>query len=209
MSDRLKEILAMSEVMVVDDHIIYTSGRHGLVYFDKDRIYLSPENTSWICARITEQIMGHEIVDSVIAPAVGGVALSQWVAYHLGIKTGMRVRSVFARKDENGSFVFKGSYPKEIKGKDVWVVEDVLNTGDSARKVIEAARAHGANVLGLSVLCNRGGLKAEDFDIKHLTSLLEIEAKTWSPKECPLCEKGIPINTQVGHGSKFLAEQKA
>ena len=71
--------------------------------------------------------------------------MSQWVAYHLSELEGREVYSVYSDKDGDG-FVIKRGYNELIKGKNILVVEDLVTTGGSLRKVIEAARNEGANV---------------------------------------------------------------
>ena len=39
-------------------------------------------------------------------------------------------------------------------------------------------------------------------------SITEIKLNAWEEKECPLCKKGIPINTQVGKGKEYLSNKK-
>jgi orotate phosphoribosyltransferase len=202
----VKSILEISKVMVEDSHIVYTSGRHGKVYFDKDRLYLNPFHAADLCQAMAHAIPLWAKPQVVVGPAVGAVVLGTRLAEQLNVSMHRRSKSVFARKDTEGNFVFKGSYPKEIEGKKVWVVEDVLNTGDSAHKVIEATRKAGGEVQGLSVICNRGELTKNDFDIPYLFSLVDLKAESWPADDCPLCRKEVPINTDVGHGAKFLAE---
>ena len=90
----------------------------------------------------------------------------------------------------------------------VLVVEDILTTGGSVKKVIEATRAIGGEVVGLGVLCNRGGITSHDVgDVPKLFALVNVTLESWTEAECPLCAKGIPINTDVGKGRDFLARK--
>ena len=85
------------------------------------------------------------------------------------------------------------------------MVEDVLTTGGSAKKVIETTRALGGNVVGLGVICNRGGVKPADVaGVPKLFALLDVTLDAWDASECPLCKKGIPINIEVGKGRDWL-----
>lgn len=150
-------------------------------------------------------------MEVVIAPAIGGVILSQWTAHHLTEMNGHEVFGVYAEKSEGGdAFVIKRDYDKLIAGKNVLVVEDVLTTGGSAKKVIEATRAIGGNVIGLGVLCNRGGITPQDVaDVPKLTSLVNVKLDAWDEATCPLCEQNVPVNTDVGKGRQFLARKQA
>src|SRR3990167_9525772 len=151
------QVLGKVGAVIADSHIVYTSGKHGTAYVNKDAIYPHTAETSSLCRAIAERF-ADDNVQVVIGPAIGGVILSQWTAHHLTEMNGHEVLGVYAEKSEGGdNFVIKRGYDKLIAGKNVLVVEDVLTTGGSVRKVIEAVRALGGNVIGLGALCDRGG----------------------------------------------------
>lgn len=208
----------MSEQQVLDllqevgafrtGHFVYTSGRHGDSYILKDAMYAYPRQTSEVCKTMAEYFKDAGI-GAVIGPAVGAAILSQWTAYHLGQMTGKDVYAVYADKDGQGGFIIKRGYDKLIAGKKVLVVEDLTTTGGSVKKVVEATRAAGAEVAGVVVLCNRGHVTEADIGKPpKLVSLVSLDLESWDAGECELCEKGIPVNTDVGHGKEFLASRK-
>ncbi len=202
------EILRKLGAVITDSHIVYTSGRHGSAYVNKDAVYPHTAETSRLCHAIAERF-ADDSVKVVIAPAIGGVILSQWVAHHLSEMNGYEVLGVYAEKTKSGdAFVIKRGYDKIVAGKNVLVVEDVLTTGGSAKKVVEATRALGGNVIGLGVLCNRGGITPRDVaDVPKLTALVNVTLDAWDEADCPLCGQDVPINTDVGKGREFLAHK--
>ncbi len=213
--------------VVTDSHIVYTSGKHGSAYVNKDALYPHVAETSYLCRVIAEHFM-HSGAQAVIAPAVGGVILSTWTAFGLSMITGKEVLSTYAEKEvvaflhpdcigipgatkqayaETGKFIIKRGYDKLIAGKKVLVVEDLLTTGGSARKVVEAVRAIGGDVVGLGVLCNRGDVTAEQVGVLRLDALVNVKLDAWDEEDCPLCKRNVPINTDVGHGRYYLAQK--
>lgn len=247
------QILGRVGAVITDSHIVYTSGKHGTAYVNKDAVYPHTKETSDLCRAIAEKFADDK-VEVVIAPAIGGVILSQWIAHHLSEITGREVLGTYAEREnveqvltklgenskpfflqlpfgglyngpceitllkgqsiilrkEEFSFVVKRGYDKLIVGKNVLVVEDVLTTGGSVKKVIEATRSLGGNVVGLGVLCNRGGITPQDVsDPTKLFALVNVKLEAWDEAECPLCAKNIPINTNVGKGREYLARKKA
>lgn len=187
--------------VITDSHIVYTSGKHGTSYFNKDAIYPHTQLTSQFCLEIAQHF-AHQPIDVVIAPAVGGVILSQWVAHHLTLLVGREVLGVYAEKSEStDSFVIKRGYDALCRSKNVLVVEDVLTTGGSVKKVVEAVRALPAKVMAVAALCNRGNVTTAQLgEVPELFSRFTMQMQAWDAKDCPLCEKRIPINTQVGKG---------
>ena len=199
-------VLGKVGAIITDSHIVYTSGRHGSAYVNKDAIYPHTTITSHLCRAIAEQFADDK-VDVVIAPAIGGVILSQWTAHHLTIINDYEVCGVYAEKSvDEDCFVIKRGYDKFIIGKNVLVVEDVLTTGGSVKKVIEATRAIGGRVIGLGVLCNRGNITPKDVaNVPKLTALVSVMFDTYEEAACPLCKEKVPVNQDVGKGREFLA----
>jgi len=203
------EVLGQVGAVITGSHIVYKSGKHGTAYVNKDAIYPHTVATSRLCRAIADQFV-RDNVEVVIAPAIGGVILSQWVAHHLTEMSGHEVFGVYAEKVEGGdTFAIRREYDKLVSGRRVLVVEDVLTTGGSARKVVEAAREAGGNVVGLGVLCNRGAITLEDVaNPPKLFALVNVTLYPWDEANCPFCVQNVPVNTSVGHGREFLARKK-
>jgi hypothetical protein len=59
----------------------------------------------------------------------------------------------------------------------------------------------GGKVVGLALLCNRGGVTLKQAgNPSEFFSLVNLNLPIWNKKECPLCTKGIPINKNYGRG---------
>lgn len=195
--------------IVTGSHVVYASGRHGSTYVNKDVIYPHTQETSCLCRAIAERF-ANDNVEVVIAPAIGGVILSQWTAHHLSRINRHEVFCVYAEKSDSGDvFVIKRGYDKFVTNRRVLVIEDILTTGGSAKKVIVATRAIGGNVIGLGVLCNRGGITLKDVaNIPKLVSLINLKLDTWDETDCPLCKDDLPINIDIGKGREFLERKR-
>ena len=206
------KILGRVGAVITDSHIVYTSGKHGSAYVNKDAVYPHTKEVSCLCRTIAERFVDCN-VQVVIAPAIGGVILMQWTAHHLSEMTGREVLGIYAEKEKavgGDTFVIKRGYDKLVAGKNVLVVEDILTTGGSVKKVIEVTRVLGGNIVGLGVLCNRGGITSIDVgDVPRLTALVNVRLDAWDEVGCPLCAQGLPINTDVGKGREFLAQRVA
>ncbi|HWP64853.1 MAG TPA: phosphoribosyltransferase family protein [Candidatus Limnocylindria bacterium] len=199
--ERAAAILAESGAVIRDSHVVYTSGRHGSAYVNKDAVYPHTERVRELCALMAEPArpLGAEVV---CGPAMGGIILAQWTGHHLGLP------AVYAEKAPEGGMALRRGYDALVRGRRVLVVEDVVNTGGSLADTIRAVRAAGGVVAGATALCNRGGVTAADLDIPVLHALLELSLDSWTAEECPLCRRGVPVNTQVGKGREFLARRR-
>ncbi len=194
------DILESCGAFIRHSHIVYTSGLHGHSYMNKDALYPHTHLTSKLCREIANRF-SHDVIDVVLAPALGGIILSQWVAHHLTELTGREVLAVYAEKDGE-SFMIKRGYDKLIEDKAVLVLEDVLTTGGSVKKVVEKVKACAGQVVAVAALCNRGGVSSQELGSPRLDSLVNVQWDAWPASECPLCAKGRPLNTAVGKAKK-------
>src|SRR3989338_3252186 len=201
-------LMKQADAIITDRQIVGTSGKHGSVYVDKDALYPHTEMASEVGRMMAEKFKDAG-VEVVVGPMLGGIILSQWTAYHLTQMTGREVLSVYTEKDDEGNQIFsRRRYDRHVKGRKTLIVEDITNTGGSAKKVVDTVKAAGGIVVALCVMVNR--------DPKNITSetmgapfepLGVLPAEAFEEAECPLCKKGVPINTEVGHGKAFLEKK--
>jgi orotate phosphoribosyltransferase len=189
-------------------HFVLKAGRHAPEYIDKSIVTARPAHLRWFCRQIA--FVSHDCdwePQVVVAPAVAGVALAQWVAYELDGLDSDDVLALYADKDGDGFTLVGRGYDRLVAGKTVLVVEDVLTTGKSARDVVEAVRVAGGEVVGVAALVNRGGVTAADVGVDdgRFFALAALSLVSHPADDCPLCRKGVPVDTDVGHGKEYLA----
>lgn len=190
---------------LTNDHFVYSSGKHGDIYINKNDLLLHASLVGDICQEFAKKFKDEEI-DVVAGPAVGGIALAQWTAHHLSKLRGQEVLSVFAEKGPEKSFSFRRGYDKVLANKKILIVDDLVNSSGTAQNVIKAVQDLGGEVVALSVMINRNPqeVDGDSFDSVPFIPLCEVDVSAYEASECPLCKKGVPINTTVGHGKKFL-----
>lgn len=211
-----KELLLeiFEPAIIANSHIVYTSGFHGTSYIDKDQLYPYPHLICRLCFLLAQRFENDDI-HVVIGPEKGGIILSQWTTFHLAGLTAKDIHAIYAEKTVyEKDFFLRTAYEQFLyRGANVLVVEDILTTGSSVKKVVELVRRYGAHVVGVAALCNQGNVSASDLgNIPRLETLLELSIQTWSEEECAAngpCAKGIPINTSVGKGKEFLLRKKS
>lgn len=205
--EKVKKILASTNAVLTNGHFVYVSTKHGDKYVNKDAIY---PHTKAI--RALSKIIADNFKDSgievVVGPSLSGVILSHDTATELTKILKKDIPGVYAEKDGKGGFGFTRGYDAFVKGKKVLVVEDVLTTGGSVKKVIEVTRKAGGKVIGLGVIANRGNVKAKDVGVKKINALINIQMTAMEAKDCTLCKNKVPVNTNVGKGKLFLAGKK-
>ncbi len=214
MKKNIIEILKKVKAILTDDHFVYTSGRHGSVYINKDALYPHVKETALVGKMFAQKFKNFDI-DVVVAPAVGGTILAQWTAYFLSKLKKKEVLAVYTEKDKGTTAsasesqqMFRRGYDKFVVGKKVLVVEDLTTTGASVKKTVDAVAASGGQENAVWVMVNRDPKNVNEKTIGvPFYSLGVFQAASYEPKNCPLCEKNIPVNTKVGHGKKYLETQ--
>lgn len=201
---KILDILKKTGALITDSHFVLTSGRHTPAYINKDALYPHTNEASEVGKLFAEKFKDFDI-DVVAAPALGGIVLSQWTAYHLSKVKKKEVLGVYTEKDLEKNQVFTRGYDKLVRGKNVLVVEDLTTTGGSVKKVINSVLTRGGKIVAVGIMVNRDPKNVNEETIGHpFYTLDELYTQSYDEKDCPLCKKKIPINTDVGHGKKFL-----
>lgn len=202
-------------------HFVYTSDKHGEAYVAKDLVFPSTHAVWDLSEMIAAEVSGEQI-DTVIGIAPIGAILASNVAEWITEVSDRPTYAIFAEKkpveDESGRPVLdkdgKIQWMLDVRGslrrfidslQGILIVEDVITTGSSVKGLIQLVHSLGGkDIWGVADLWNRGGITAEDLGVDNLFSLCDRQYKAYDPDECPMCPKGIPVNTDLGHGKEFL-----
>lgn len=167
-------------------HFKLTSGRHSDVYYEKFALLKNPAICTRICNTMADYFVEQK-VETVVGPTLGGVIISYEVARYLGVV------AAFAEPGDKER-IFKRDFVLREAEK-VLIVDDVLTTGTSINEVIALVKKYNVEIAGIGVVLDRSGGQIK-FDYP-LYAVSSIEAKSWDPAECSLCQKGIEL-TQRG-----------
>lgn len=204
-STNIVTILKQVGAVITGSHFVYTSGKHGSVYINKDTLYPHTRLASRVGNMIAQKFKTNT-VDVVAGPALGGIILSQWTAFHLSRLKHKNILGIYTEKDDQGHQIFRRSYDQLIKGKKVLIVEDLTTTGGSVAQVVASVKAAGGQVVGVCVMVNRDPRVTSKVVGAPLTALGVIPAAAFDAVNCPLCKSHVPINTAIGHGREYLAQ---
>jgi orotate phosphoribosyltransferase len=207
-NDEVIELLRKTGAIYTDSHFVGTSGRHMSLYVNKDALYPHTKETSRMGELFAKENQNLDI-DVVAAPALGGIILSTWTAYHLSQLKHKEILGIYTEKTPEKNHIFTRGYDKLVKNKNILVIEDNVTTGGSVKKVVESVRKAGGTVVAVCVMFNRDPENITSDTIgAPFSSLAIIKAESWEEADCPLCKKNIPIDTRAGHGKKYLEAKK-
>ena len=108
----------------------------------------------------------------------------------------------------DGNLQLTRGYDAFVKGKKVLVIEDLTTTGESLKKVIQVVQEAGGKIVAASVMLNKDPelVSSQTFGVPFV-ALAELRVRSFDEKDCPLCQKNVPINVTVGHGKKYLQQK--
>lgn len=186
--------LLATRSVIKEGHFLLSSGKHSNRYLQCAQILQYPDDAAKLGAAIATKAkqMGAEVV---VSPALGGVIIGHEVARAL------KVRFIFAER-ENGKMTLRRGFTL-AEGEKVFVVEDVITTGGSAKEVVEACRAAGADVVGVGSIIDRSGSSKNVFDVPFLP-LTKVDVESWDAADCPLCKEGA--SPAIKPGSRNIAK---
>jgi orotate phosphoribosyltransferase len=178
---QILDIFRKSEALLTG-HFLLTSGRHSDKYFQCAKVLQYPEYTEMLCRLIVNNFKNKEI-DTVIAPAIGGLVVGQEVARQLN------KRFIFAEREDKKLTLRRGFSLKE--NEKLLVCEDVVTTGGSVFEVIEIVKENKAQVAGIGFIVDRSNGKV-NFGYPQF-STLKMDVISYLPDECPLCREGLEL----------------
>ena len=179
---------------LLDGHFLLASGNHSSRYLQSAKVLEYPKKAALLTDALAEMIREAGIeVDTVCAPALGGVLAGYELARSLD------VRSIFVEKKEGGMELRRGF--EIAKGEKIIICEDIITTGGSALKAALAIEALGGEVVAFASLANRGFCKRvggndtakAECALPENTPLFALDDFTfemYAPQDCPLCKEG-------------------
>jgi orotate phosphoribosyltransferase len=179
--NEILEIFKKTDALL-DGHFLLTSGMHSDVYFQCAKVLQYPDYIEELCSIIADEYCDKKI-DTVIAPAIGGLVVGQEVARQLN------KRFIFAEREDKKLTLRRGFSISE--GEKILICEDVVTTGGSVFEVIDIVKDNSAKVAGVGFIVDRSNGKV-DFGCYQI-STVKINVKSYLPEECPLCKEGLEL----------------
>ena len=131
---------------LLEGHFILRSGLHSRQFFQCALALQQMPVVEKLGAALAAKVrpLG---VETVVAPAMGGLVIGQEVARQLGI------RFIFVEK-EDGKLVLRRGF-KIRPGEKILIVEDVVTKGGRVQETVDIVRTHGGEVAGIAMVVDR------------------------------------------------------
>lgn len=178
-------------------HFNFESGHHGSLWLDLDRLFLRPRDIQRFILELARKLTDFNI-DAVCGPMVGGALVAQNIAMELGIEFYYTERVVSQNSDALYSTAYHLPYHlrKMIEGKNVAIVDDVINAGSAVRGTLAELQSFGAKPVVISALLVLGDTAQKYFLERNFPfrSFSHLPNELWTPEDCPLCASQIPLD---------------
>ncbi len=188
---------------LLEGHFKLSSGNHSQYYLQSAKVLEDPKTATLLAEALAKQIKASGIeIDTVCAPALGGLISGYALAQALG------VRSIFAERVEGAMTIRRGF--EVSQDEKVLICEDIITTGGSAMEAGAVVESLGGTIVAFAALANRGFCQREQSDITRKPScklpvstpffaLADFDFPMYTPDECPLCANG---STAIKPGSR-------
>lgn len=177
-------------------HFKLESGHHGNLWLDLDSLFLHPAQIQRFAVELANRLAKYNIA-AVCGPLVGGALIAQTVAAALDVEFYYTERFVLPQRD--------GLYPVEyrlptslrklVSGKEIAIIDDVINAGSAVRGTFAELQSCGAKPVAIGALLVLGSAASDFFTKNNLPveSLATFPNDIWTPAECPLCASHVPL----------------
>ena len=166
---------------LLEGHFVLSSGLHSPVYLQCALVLQHPRAAEEFGRSIAE-LFQTEVIQTVAAPAIGGLIIGHEVARALG------ARFIWTER-QDGTMILRRGF-SVLPGERILVVEDVVTTGGSTCETIAALQVSGAKVVGAASIIDRSSGKA-DVGVPRV-ALATLGVPAVDPAVCEACKRGDP-----------------
>ena len=173
--DRNRMIEMVNSMAISKGDFTLASGAKATFYLDCRRLTLNPKWLIEISAGFME-ILKEDMPEAVGGMAIGADPITAGIIYQAGLE-GLTLDGFIVRKEPKGHGTGRQVEGPVSPGQKVVIIEDVVTSGGSSIKAIEAARAFGLEVQKVIAIVDRqaGGKEAFEKAGVQFQSLLTLD----------------------------------
>lgn len=157
--ERLKELIL--QLAVTHGDFTLASGAKATFYLDCRKLTLHPDGLVQVAAGMVALLQQQPLPDAVGGMAIGADPITAGLIHHAGLAE-LPLRGFIVRKEAKGHGTGRQVEGPVSVGQKVVIVEDVVTSGGSSLKAIQAVRDYGLEVTRVLAIVDRqaGGKEA-------------------------------------------------
>ena len=177
-------------------HFLLESGHHANLWLDLEGLCFDPAAVRPYAVELAARLKPYDL-EAVCGPLIEGAFIALMVAAELGLPFTYADR--LAQQPGGDLFRYPYRIPNSLRpwlgGRRVAIVNDVVGAGSAVRGTLADLDRVGALTVVLSCLMSLGPSAARLAVDHHLAfeTLVSLPFDLWTPSECPLCDKGVPL----------------
>jgi orotate phosphoribosyltransferase len=188
-------------------HFRLESGHHGNVWLDLEALFLRPRSVRRFAIELAAGLAKYHVA-AVCGPLVGGALIAQTVAAELDMEFYYTERCVLPPRDALYPVAYRipNGLRKMVHGKDIAIVDDVINAGSAVRGTFAELRSCGARPVVIGALLVLGSSASSFCADQHvpLENLASLPSGLWMPAECPLCASQKPLEDLTADSGQLI-----
>jgi orotate phosphoribosyltransferase len=191
--------LQQYEVLMLNGHFDFGNGYHGRAYLNPHQLFRYP-STIWRFAQDLIDVLPAPMIEAaevVAGPVTGGALLAHTIAGLLDSRRAItRPPTVFAPFTVDGGCGHSLSrfYQRQVSGRQVLIVDDVRNTGQTLVRCASLVREAGGSVIATAQIYDRMEAMV-DAGVPNV-ALAEYKApENYPANACPMCQAGLAVTT--------------
>lgn len=176
-------------------HFIYESGDHGDTWLTLNLLFADPRRLLQAATVLAERLRPYA-PDLVCGPLVGGALVGRSVAHALNVPF-VYAESQAVTATEERRYAIPRPLRPLVYGARAVVVDDAINAGFATLACLREIEADGGKAVAVGALLMRtpGTLALWSSRGLGVVYLVGVPWSTWLPSDCPLCRKGVAIET--------------
>ena len=178
-------------------HFRYESGHHSDSWMRLELLYLHPLRMRQFTDDLARRLSKYEI-DAICGPLVEGAFVALMVASQMALPFTYAERLDSGQSDALYPVRYRlpGALRKEVKGRRVAIVNDVISAGSAVRGTFADLIACGAQPVIVAALAVLGDTFGEFAAANRLglEAIVQMTNHLWTPDACPLCKAGESLD---------------
>lgn len=200
----IQATLKSTKTLLMQGHFVNRHKNHQRVWVDPEALTTYPTATDLFARAMKERWIYDDQPQIIVAAAPRATIIGHLLALHFSLH-GPTVPSVYLTEGPNG-YVFNKRYRQLVYGKIALICDDVIASGRTAKAMMNPVIEAGGHVLGVITIVNHGWVTPLELGVTKIVSLYRNDVEVHETP-CPMCEDGMPINTDHGFGQTYLDEQ--
>lgn len=179
-----------------------TRNSHTNYFIDITRQQSCLRDAEAAAQQLSQRLRSSMMVDTILCmdgTRVIGTCLARYLTQggYFSVNAGKEIYLLRENSSADGKLIFRDNARFMLEGKNVLILLASVTTGGTVEKAIRCVQYYNGNVAGIAAIYShleevKGYPVVSLFSTEHLP-----EYASYSPKDCPLCRKGLELDAIV------------